>query len=331
MKKIVLMTIALAVSAFVAPAATPAVFNVTAKQRYPWNGMVDITCTVSGISGMTDDLKFSVAAVNSGNAHDVYQFWVVKNGTNSTDRAVRTNGTYHLIWDSKTDFDNQICSNMVMRVNLALIHDKVQLWANGPYWATTNIGADEPYESGYYFWWGDTIGYRRENGFWGVWMASDESSANFSFDAGNTPTYGKGTVDLERQGWITADGVLAPQHDAAHVHWGGKWRIPTIQEMRDLCDNCDWTWATMNGVNGYVVRGRGHFASASIFLPATGYGSRSWFYEAGSYGRYWSSVPYLYSDVFAWSLYFNSSRHDVVYSDYREGGFPVRPVQGFTQ
>ena len=35
----------------------------------------------------------------------------------------------------------------------------VRLWAGGPYWAETNVGADEPWESGLYFWWGDTVGY----------------------------------------------------------------------------------------------------------------------------------------------------------------------------
>ena len=136
-----------AISAF---AATPTVSSVTAKQRYPWNGMVDITCNVSGIDGTTNHLEFAVVAVDSGVAHDVSQFWVVRNGTNSTDRAVHTNGTYHLVWDSKVDFDNQIYSNMVMRVNI--VRERVQLWANGPYWATTNIGAEEPWEYGYYFW-----------------------------------------------------------------------------------------------------------------------------------------------------------------------------------
>ncbi len=32
-------------------------------------------------------------------------------------------------------------------------HEKVQLWEDGPYWATTNIGAEKPEEYGYYFWW----------------------------------------------------------------------------------------------------------------------------------------------------------------------------------
>ena len=39
-------------------------------------------------------------------------------------------------------------------------HEGVQLWENGPLWATTNIGADSPTDVGYYFWWGDTLGYK---------------------------------------------------------------------------------------------------------------------------------------------------------------------------
>ena len=64
-------------------------------------------------------------------------------------------------------------------------HEKVQLWEGGPYWATTNVGAEEPWEYGYYFWWGDTVGYKRENG---AWVASDGSSSDFSFSEGRTPT-----------------------------------------------------------------------------------------------------------------------------------------------
>ena len=309
----------------VATFATPEVTDVVAKQRYPWNGMVDVTCTVSGISGTINGLKFSVAAVNSGNVRNVSKFWVVRNGTNSVDRAVHTNGIYHLVWDSKVDFDNQICSNMVMRVNLVL-HDIVQLWANGPYWATTNIGAENPWDSGYYFWWGDTVGYKRVND---AWVASDGSSANFSFESDNTPTYGKDIATLQSEGWVTSDGVLAPAHDAAHVQWGGSWRMPTIQELGALNNNCDWTWTTMNGVNGYVVRGRGDYASASIFLPTAGYGYRTSLYDAGSIGNYWSSVP-CWGYYNAWYLYFRSSYHNT--DDYdRNLGRPVRPLQGFTQ
>ncbi len=204
--------------------------------------------------------------------------------------------------------------------------DKVQLWEGGPYWATKNIGAEKPWECGYYFWWGDAVGYKFENG---AWVASDGSSKGFEFSKENTPTCGKDRATLQREGWITADGVLAPKHDAAQVQWGGEWRMPTEQEMADLCKKCDWTWTTTNGVNGYVVRGRGDYASASIFLPYAGSGYGASLNYAGSYGNYWSSVPSSYNDI-SWYLRSCSSYHDTYYY-YRYSGYPVRPVQGSTK
>ena len=105
--------------------------------------------------------------------------------------------------------------------------------------------------------------------------------------------------------------------------------MPTDQELKDLCEKCNWTWTQMNGANGYFIRGRGEFASASIFLPCAGYGYGTSLYNAGSDGRYWSSVPG--SDYYgAWDLYFDSSYRGTSYY-YRYGGQSVRPVQGFTK
>ena len=205
-------------------------------------------------------------------------------------------------------------------------HDRVQLWAGGPYWATRNIGAEKPEDYGLYFWWGDTVGYRREGD---VWVASDGSSRNFSFSQENKPTSGKDDATLRREGWTTPTGVLASAHDAAQAHWGGNWRMPTRQEISDLDNNCDWTWTTRNGVNGYVVRGRGGYASASIFLPATGFSGETSLFGAGSYGFYWSSIPYSDSD-YSWYLYFCSDVRAVI-GNYRYYGLSVRPVQGFTE
>ncbi len=205
-------------------------------------------------------------------------------------------------------------------------HKKVQLWEDGPYWAETNIGAEKPWESGYYFWWGDATGYKYVDD---AWVASDGSSSGFLFDE-HMPTWRKNEHSLWKEGWITAEGVLAPNHDAAHVQWGGKWRMPTDRELQALFNNCDWTWTKTNGVNGYVVRGWGKYASSSIFFPAAGCGIGTSLIDAGLDGGYWASVPDS-ADNYAWGFLFNSSSRVTFNKVDRYGGLPVRPVQGFTK
>ena len=312
--------------------AEPVVTDVVAKQRYPWNGLVDITCKVTGICG-TDPWDFSVEAVmpDTGNARKVSQFWVVKNGVNSTDKKVQANGIYKLLWDAKAELGQVSYDNMVMRVTVKG-HDKVQLWEGGPYWATTNIGAENPEDYGYYFWWGDTVGYKRENN---KWVATDGSSSNFQFyyDPISQQTYNKSIATLQSEGWIVSQNgtyVLAPEHDAAHVHWGGVWRMPTDAEISALISNCTTTWTTRNGVYGRLVTGKGAYADRSIFLPAAGYGYDSYLRSPGSYGHYWFSAPLSDSSLNAWRLDFNSGyfgRDD----SGRYYGRSVRPVRGFAE
>lgn len=114
------------------------------------------------------------------------------------------------------------------------------------------------------------MGYKREGG---AWVASNGSSSSFSFSGDNVPTYGMDNSALQSAGYIDSTGNLAPEHDAAQAHWGGKWRMPTKQELDDLGSKCDWTPATVNGVSGYEVRGKDVYASARIFLPAAGEGN----------------------------------------------------------
>ena len=158
-------------------------------------------------------------------------------------------------------------TSICLVANATGAHGKVQLWEGGPYWAETNIGADEPWDYGLYFWWGDTVGYSRIGG---KWVASDGSASDYSFDRSNT-TWNKSLSQLQEEGYVTEDGILAPEHDAAKVKWGGAWRMPTKEEIDALVRNCEFESVTTNGITGYLVRGKGDFASASIFLPAAGY------------------------------------------------------------
>ena len=201
----------------------------------------------------------------------------------------------------------------------------VQLWENGPYWAECNVGATKPEESGYYFWWGDTVGYTRNasNNGW----VSVSNGTSFSFSSGNCPTCGKRNPELQSAGYIDSTGNLAAPHDAATVHLGKPWRMPTDVEWQALIDNCATTWTTRNGIAGRLVTGKGAYASKSIFLPAAGYGRGSYLYDPGSYGHYWSSTPGSGNSDYAWYLCFYSG-YFLRNFNLRYVGRSVRPVRG---
>ena len=70
--------------------------------------------------------------------------------------------------------------------------------------------------------------------------------------------------------------------DVAYM-WGGNWRLPTGDEMRELVNKCTWTWTTQNGVKGYSVTGSN---GNSIFLPIDPWSGHD---TADYYGYYLSS------------------------------------------
>lgn len=101
-------------------------------------------------------------------------------------------------------------------------------------------------------------------------------------------------------------------------------RVPTYEELVELKNNCDWTWTTKNGVNGYKVTSRRN--DKSIFLPAAGGRGETYEYNVGSYGYYWSCSAgdsYGGGTVF---LHFYSGGMEMR-SDRRHYGQSVRLVQ----
>ena len=283
----------------------------------------------------------------SGNKNNTVKFTFKKDGAVSFSgkiNGVSVSGSAQIVWDGKgwkmtvyappkkgfegwcETFDVTLtkdAQNIVTAVELGGEEpEMVQLWEGGPFWATKNIGAEKPEDSGYYFWWGDTIGYKWENE---QWVASDGSVSGFSFSGSNTLTWNKDLTALQSEGWITSDGVLAPEHDAAHEHWGGNWRMPTYQEVSNIVEMCDWEESTKNGVNGWIVHGRGDYSANSIFLPWVGSTSGTSLYDFGSFGYYWSSIPDS-GDYGACASYFTSGYYGT-YREDRDYGLPIRPVQ----
>ena len=180
-------------------------------------------------------------------------------------------------------------------------------------WATCNVGATTPEEYGDYFAWGET-------------------TPKTTYDW-NTYKYCNGTYDSMTKyctnsyyGTVDNKTTLELTDDAAHVNWGGSWRMPTKAEQDELRDtnNCTWTWTTQNGVNGYKVTSKKN--GNSIFLPAAGYRGSSILIFAGRFGFYWSSSLSTSIGNYAYFLYFDSSGVYWNSSVYRYHGQSVRPV-----
>ena len=55
--------------------------------------------------------------------------------------------------------------------------------------------------------------------------------------------------------------VFAPEDDAASANWGAGCRMPTDEELAELCAKCRWTWDTAHC--GYLVTGPNATASSS--------------------------------------------------------------------
>ena len=116
--------------------------------------------------------------------------------------------------------------------------------------------------------------------------------------------------------------MLDLEDDVAHVKWGGKWRMPTLEEMKELVTNCTWEWTSYNGVSGQLVTGPN---GNSIFLPATGYYWGTEKEDYGLLGIFWSATLDEESYL-SYSIFYENED----YCDYecieRVGGVTVRPV-----
>lgn len=184
-------------------------------------------------------------------------------------------------------------------------------------WATMNVGALAPQESGDYYAWGELDPKTVYD--WVTYSFRTEGDTVYDVKLSKYNTKkNHGTVDN-----ITS---LLKADDVANVKWGGNWRYPAIEEIEELMDenNCTWTWTTMKGVDGYKVKSRKKgYKRRYIFIPAVGARSGSDFYEKET-GGYWSST--LIEAFNACILDFTSDAISSYSASERFVGLPVRPV-----
>ena len=169
-------------------------------------------------------------------------------------------------------------------------------------WAKCNLGASKEDEYGNHYAWGETAVKETYN--WTTYKFMTNSALTKY-----TETDGKTTLDA-------AD-------DAATAVLGSGWRMPTDAELKELVDNCTWTWGTLdNGVKGYKLTSNKN--GNSIFLPAAGDYDGSSYEDVGVYGGYWANNRPS-SEKEAYYIFFGARSHSKS-TDYRYAGWSIRPV-----
>ena len=181
-----------------------------------------------------------------------------------------------------------------------------------------NVGATAAEDYGLYFAWGETVGYGADT--------SDGRSFDWSSYKWCNGSHDTMTKYCTNSSYGTVDNktVLDPEDDAAHVNWGGDWRMPTIDEIEELLNNTTREWTTVNGVNGRRFRSKTN--GNSIFLPAAGSRRSSDFDYQGTRGAYWSSSLGESLPGTACLLLLESSRTWRSIESYYSG-WSVRPVR----
>ena len=173
-------------------------------------------------------------------------------------------------------------------------------------WANMNVGATKITGDGSYFAWGET-----------------EPKEYYSW---NTYAWSKGdTQFLTKYSKEDRKTQLALADDAANANWGGKWRMPTMDEFEELITKCTWEWTTRDGVNGYKVSSKK--TGNSIFLPITGCRFYADTQFRGIKGIYWTSTLYTGNPNKAWCLEFNFSDVNVDYGNLSSNRFSGRCIR----
>ena len=196
---------------------------------------------------------------------------------------------------------------------------------SGTMWATCNVGADKPEDEGLLFQFGRVNGYK-----YGDTNHKFRTNAQNKQDTGNeyTPLTTSGKIYKKNE-------ILDLTDDAAHVHMGGKWRMPTGSynpstrqykgEWAELLDNTTHEIKTINGVQCMMFTSNKN--GKQLFIPfMQGYWYNGNFGAAGSYAYVWSSLVHPYAVNYADRLGCYSSGDPGIDYNSRSFAFSVRGV-----
>ena len=199
-------------------------------------------------------------------------------------------------------------------------------------WATCNVGAENPWEYGDYFAWGETEPYyvSQDPLTWKEGKSSGYAAASYSFGPWNAYTRYNSTDNKTE---------LEPEDDAATVNLGEPWRMPTKDEWAALLDMDNFTWAWQSdykgkGVSGHLVTSKvPGYEGNSIFLPGAGFYFNTSFYASAGC-NYWSSTLASSTTMEAIYMSINSTGKPNTWgclNNPRYAGLLIRPVSSVTE
>ena len=172
---------------------------------------------------------------------------------------------------------------------------------SGIKWSCCNVDASKPEGYGGYYSWGETE--EKELYDWSTYI------------------HCRGTYNSS---YYIGDDLAGTPYDVAHVKWGGGWVMPSLEQIKELLDNCTSEWVTINFVNGR--RFTSNVNGGCIFLPAAGGFWIDEIYNAGNGGEYWVSTQYEKSVIGVYCLRFYSTKAFLGSDDNKYEGRCVRPV-----
>lgn len=202
----------------------------------------------------------------------------------------------------------------------------VQLWKNGPKWATFNVGA--------------TITDYSKLKIGADKTYADEATAPYYNTAnvgGLYPTWKNPEYNGRMVSW-TKNSVSSGSSDVATAIWGTYWCTPTHLQLDTLvspkygktfctwCDGVTTQYVPGCTLKGYKISGLGQFSDKSIFLPAAGLYTctHNWIAGASKYGYYWTRTEYdMYGATY---LTIRSEDRDFSYYSPEMSGYSTRAV-----
>lgn len=166
-------------------------------------------------------------------------------------------------------------------------------------WASCNLGASTPAGKGGYYAWGETS------------TKTEYSEKNYAYYK-----EGSGYTNI-------GENIAGTQYDAATVNLGKDWRMPTQDEVQELCDKCTFTYGEVDGVKGYYATGKN---GNSIFLPCYGYKTGTWD-RSEDQGYFWTGSINNDNSYFGVSLWLYNGKPSIShYAASKYEGLQIRPV-----